>query len=77
MVMVGVAVTLARVDELNPVEGFQRKEVAVPVVVSATLWPLQTVEETGVALTVGRGLTVTTTVVELEQPVTGSVPETV
>ena len=66
--MVGLAVTLAPVAALNPVEGDQ-EYVFAPFAMSVVNWPAQRVTF-GETVTTGIGFTVTVICAEAEHPVT-------
>jgi hypothetical protein len=61
VVVVGFAVTVAVLVELNPVEGLQLYDAA-PLAVKVALCPLHIVGFAGLIAIVGNGFTVTTTV---------------
>ena len=66
IVAAGDAVGFAHVVQLRPAEGLHKK-VDAPVALSVTLSPGQ-IDRFAPALTIGNGLTVTTTVSRFEQP---------
>lgn len=67
VVTVGSADTVAPVVVFNPVDGDQVYELA-PLAVTVVVFPIQIAGELGKKVKLGAGLTVTTTVCDLEQP---------